>query len=168
MYYVHIFVHAISCIIKIKKNIYKNINLVVFQHLLLIIMYLTCASKVDIFNASMLSSKSFICFALAASYPLLYCCPSSNHIFSTQCCMFLLRISLRWIFFDISLLISSSIPYSRLCVRITVYSVQFFILGKVLVLSHAFYVIYEIHHYAQLASFKRSQLHCVYKKAGIL
>ena len=98
MYYVHIFVHAISCIIKIKKNIYKNINLVVFQHLLLLIIYLTCASKVDIFNASMLSSKSFICFALAVSYPLLYCCPSSNHIFSTQCCMFLLRISLRWIF----------------------------------------------------------------------
>ena len=48
--------------------------------------------------------------------------------------------------------------------RITAYSVQFFILGKVLVLSHVFYVIYEIHHYAQLASFKRSQLHCVYKK----
>ena len=43
-----------------------------------------------------------------------------------------------------------------------------FILDKVLVLSHAFYFIYEIHHYAQLASFRRFRLCCVRKKADLI
>ena len=38
--------------------------------------------------------------------------------------------------------------------QIVVYSAQFFILVKVFVLTHAFWAIYEIHHYAQFASCK--------------
>ena len=116
----------------------------------------------------MLSSTSSICLALAGSYVSLYYCPLSNPISSTHCCRFLLRVSLRWsysLFLCLFLVLYSN---TRQCMQIVVYFSQFLILGKVLVLSHVLCVIHDIHHYAQLASFKRLRVYCVRKKADIL
>ena len=52
--------------------------------------------------------------------------------------------------------------------QIIVYSVQVFILGKVLFLSPAFCVIYETHHCAQSASFKRFRPYSQRKEVGFL
>ena len=132
-------------------------------------MHLTWTNKVDNFKVSGLSSTIFICRALAISNHLLYYSSLSNPIFfSTYCCRLPLQISLRWFFFSMLLFIFSIVSQTRQCVQIIVYSAQYFILGKVLVLSHAFCIIYEIHHWAQIASFKKFRLYCVRKQSGIL
>ena len=133
-------------------------------------MYSSCVNKVDNFKPSMLSSRSFICLALAVSYVLLYCCPLLNlTFFSTHCCRFQLRSSVRWILFcHFVVHFQCYTPYEVMCANYCIFCTFFFILGKVLVLSHAFCVIFEIHNYAQLSSFKWFRLYCVCKKADIL
>ena len=88
------------------KDIFTNINTFVFQHLLLPLKYLTCANRVDNFKVSVPSSTSFICLALAGFYVLL---SIVEFHFSTHCCRFPLRVSLRWIYFATPLLIFSTI-----------------------------------------------------------
>ena len=101
------------------------------------------------FKPLMLLSTSLICLALAVCSVLLQCCLLTNFILSTNCCRYLLKMSLRLIFFHFICYFRGYGPH-----RIIVFSSQFFILGTVFYLSHAFCFTYDCHQYAQLASFK--------------
>ena len=79
------------------KIFYKHLSICFSTISINFRMYITCANKVANIKVSMLSSTSFICLALAISYLLWYYCSLSNLIFSTHCCRFPVRISLRWI-----------------------------------------------------------------------
>ena len=91
--------------------------------------------------------------------------------FSINCSRLRSEFLCHFDFFSISLLIFHTISpyevYGHVEYNMTqiIYWAQFFILGSLIVLSHAFFIIYDIHRYTQLVYLIKFKLYYVRKKA---
>lgn len=116
-----------------------------------ILLYLKCDQKVYNFKAATITNNSYRFFC---SYEVfLHFCPLLNPIFSTNCCRFEFRISLRLTFVVNSLTISSAISDTWIISAPHFIFFAIFLLCNVLLSSHAFRITYMFYLCAQFEIF---------------